>query len=148
RLLPMENSTSKLDQIFSIDHFVSPHQLAAEEIHYYLQSTESVRVESYAYGAAQLRTITVPSRWPKIGKLLSEVGISPDIVIGLIARPQESGSPPQIIFPRGDDWFEAGDEVTIAGTTEAVQKAHTYFGITQRRVQSAFIVGGGLVGEY
>lgn len=134
--------------MFGVDHFVSPERLAAEDIQRYLQSAESLRVESYAHGAAQLRTLTVPSKWQKLGKPLEKIDFPIGVMVGLIARPSEENRRLQIIFPHGSDCLEPGDEVTLVGTTEAIRKAHAFFGITRKRVRNAFIIGGGRVGEF
>jgi trk system potassium uptake protein len=135
-------------KLFAVDHFVSPERLAAEELDQHLLSPESIRVESHAQGAAQLRTLIVPAKWPKIRRPLSEIEFPLSVIVGLIARHAEGTEGVQVIFPHGNDWLEAGDEITVAGTTEAMRKVHAFFGITQRRIRSAFIIGGGRVGEY
>ncbi len=146
-------NTTRLDfgRIFAVDHFVSPEVLAAQEIYQYLLSLGSVKLESYAHGAVQMRTLTIPLKWPKAGRPIFELAIPEGLVMGLISRPLapgkgRAGERYQIIFPHGKDCFYPGDEVTLIGTAEEAEQAHLFFGVPQHRVGSAVIVGGGRVG--
>ncbi len=146
-------SRTRLDfgRLFAVDHFVSPELLTVQEICKHILSLGSIRVENFALGAVQMRTLVVPAKWDKAGVSLADLQLPAGVMVGLIARPMEAEKErplegQRIIFPHGSDIFSPGDEVTLIGQTEPMGEIHHYFGIHQKPVHSAVIIGGGLVG--
>lgn len=133
-------------RIFSVDHFVSPDLLVAQEIYKYVTSLGSVTMATFAYRAVQMRTIVIPKKWKQEDKSLAELTLPEGVMVGLIHR-QSGLSHQQLIFPHGDDHLLPDDEVSFIGETEAMQELHNYFGITQPQVKTATIVGGSLMGS-
>lgn len=133
-------------RIFDVDYFIGPEVLVANEIFKYMVSPGSLRVETFAHGAVQLRTIIVPQTWRKGDKTLSELELPPGMMIGLICRhDSHAGAKPEekhVIFPHGDDHILPGDEVTVIGETEVVTESHQFFGLTLHPIKSAVIIGG------
>lgn len=131
-------------RIFDVDYFIGPELLVANEIFKYMISPGSLRVESFAHGAVQLRTIVVPQSWRKENKTLSELELPSGMMIGLIRREKTlitKDEEKEIIFPHGDDRILPGDEVTLIGETEVIGEVHQYFGLTLHPIDSAVIVG-------
>jgi trk system potassium uptake protein TrkA len=135
-------------RIFNIDYFLNPELLVANEISKFTEAGEALRVESFAHGALQLRTLVVPSKWKKKDKKIADLQIPEDIIIGLIRRKIDSSKENsyQIIFPHGNDHILPLDEITILGETEAIGKAYEFLGISSSSIKSALIIGGSLVG--
>ncbi|GAB4226682.1 MAG: Trk system potassium transporter TrkA [Chlamydiales bacterium] len=135
-------------RIFDVDYFIGPELLVATEIFKYMTSPGSVRVESFAHGAVQLRTIIVPNTWRKGDIPISQLDLPEGMMIGLIYRTsdREPGTlkleEEEIIFPHGDDHILPGDEITMIGETEVIDKAHQFFGLSLKPVRSAVIFGG------
>jgi len=134
-------------RIFDVDYFIGPEVLVAHEIFKYMVSPGSLRVETFAHGAVQLRTIVVPQSWRKGDKKISELDVPAGMMIGLIGRDNTHSKSAkhgekEVIFPHGDDQILPGDEVTIIGETEVVSEAHHFFGLSQHPIQSVVIVGG------
>ncbi len=130
-------------RIFDVDYFIGPELLVAQDIFKHMMSPGSLRVETLAHGAVQLRTLMVPKSWRKGDHPLSKLQLPPDLMVGLIRRPTHHNEENmQVIFPHGNDHIQPGDEVTLIGETEVIVEAHKLFGITQEPVTSVVIVGG------
>jgi trk/ktr system potassium uptake protein len=130
-------------RIFAIDQFVSPELLAAEEIYKYVASLGTLRMESFAHGTVQMRTMRVPRNWKRTSEPLAQLPLPDGVMVGLIYRREGEQ---HVIFPHGRDALMEGDEVTFLGRSEAMEELHEFFGIPQEMAESALIVGGGLVG--
>lgn len=150
---------SRIDfgRVFYVDHFVSPELLTAEEIYQCIVSPGSIGSESFAHGSVQMRTFVVPKKWRKVDKRLRELSLPAGMMVGLISRDGVGGSSSKgksdvstrklrCFFPHGEDTIRHGDEVTVIGESDVIADAHQVFGIMQKTVQSAVIVGGSLIG--
>lgn len=149
---PSYVSKSRLDfgRIFSVDHFVSPEYLAAFDVATYALNVGAVKVQNFAMGSVQMRTLIVPNKWKKAGIPLSKLELPQGVLAGLIHRggirlKGKSGEHEEILFPHGDDSFHPGDEVTMVGQTEPIEEIHEFFGIAQKKIESALIIGGGMI---
>lgn len=123
-------------RIFNIDYFIGPELLVAHEIYKYIVSPGSLRVESFAHGAVQLRTLKIPTNWRKADQTLMELKLPSGIMIALIYREGE------VIFPHGNDRIFPGDEVTLIGETQTLSSVHQFFGLEYKDVSSVMIIGG------
>lgn len=139
----LNNSRLDFSHVFSVDYFIAPEFLVANDIVKYMISPGSVAVEHFAHGAVQLRTLIIPSKWKKGDRRLRELGLPADVMVGLIRR--NEGDSSSLIFPHGQDFILPGDEVTFIGDTDAISELHHFLGIPQRMIKSAVIVGGSLV---
>ncbi|MBS0621862.1 MAG: Trk system potassium transporter TrkA [Verrucomicrobia bacterium] len=145
-------SQTRIDcgRLFSVDHLISPELLVVQDICKDILNLGSIRVENFALGAVQMRTLIVPPKWKYVGIPLSKLTLPEGVMVGLIARSQLKGKgkpldPHQMIFPHGNDSFHEGDEVTFIGQTEAMGTLHRFFGIEQKGASSVVIFGGDLV---
>ncbi len=141
---------SRLDfgRLFDVDDFICPELLVANEIDKYLVSSGSLRVETFAHGAVQLRTVLIPTSWRKSDIPLAKLELPSGMMAGLICRKKsrqhdyvQQGSR-EIIFPHGNDCILPGDELTLIGETDVIEEAHSYFGVSQKTVKSVVIMGG------
>jgi trk system potassium uptake protein len=135
-------------RLFDVDDFISPELLVANEIYKFLISPESLRVESFAHGAVQLRTVVIPTTWRKSTIPLSDLELPKGMMVGLISRKKSqqhdymhSGAY-DVIFPHGKTYILPGDELTLIGETDVIGEAHSYFGVSQKTVKSVVIMGG------
>lgn len=132
-------------RIFDVDYFIGPELLVAHEIFRFMISPGSLRVEAFAHGAVQLRTIVIPPKWRKSESKISELKLPQGMMIGLICRYSNRHSKKadkEVIFPHGNDHILPGDEVTIIGETQVISEAHQYFGLDHHPIRSVVIVGG------
>ncbi|WP_068471427.1 Trk system potassium transporter TrkA [Candidatus Protochlamydia phocaeensis] len=136
-------------RLFNVDYFIGPELLVAYDIYKHIISPDLLAFENFAHGDVQMRTIRVPPDWGLYHKKLSELRLPKGMMIGLIYRFDISGgagAEPQIIFPHGTDHIFPGDEVTFIGEREQMASIHRFFGLSIKKVDSAVIVGGSLVG--
>jgi len=132
-------------RIFDVDDFIGPELLVANEIFKYMISPDSIRVETFAHGAVQLRTLVVPNSWRHGDTPISELDLPNGVMVGLIYRivvEPSGGNQEKVIFPHGQDTIKAGDELTLIGETEKIEGASNYFGLTKKSVNSVVILGG------
>lgn len=145
-------SRLNFEQLFCVDHLISPEWLTAEAISNMVLSSGSLSIESFSHGLVQMRTLQIPNLWRKEGIPLSSrelLEMPDDFMIGLIKRdtPLKSGHMHEhIIFPHGEDFLLPGDEVTVVGLDKTIQQLHRFFGITVKVPRSVLIVGGSLIG--
>ena len=95
-------------RLFSVDHFICPELLVAQDIYNYSIESGTVAAENFAHGAVQMRTVKVPATWRKSEKKLYELDIPEDLVVGLIFRTSLTKSKgkerehKELIFPHGN----------------------------------------------
>ena len=136
------------ERIFSVDHFVGPELLVAQDMFKAIVAPGSVAIESFAHGAVQMRTIVIPDNWHNAHKRLASLDLPDGIMIGLIRRSidgEGGDSHQQTIFPHGNDQILPGDQVTFIGEIDVVASVYQQFGIAEGEVKSAVIVGGTLL---
>lgn len=140
-------------RIFSVDYFIAPELLTADSILKIIMSAESIALESFANGAVEMRTLSVPAAWRYGHKPLKELELPEGVMVGLIHREigratgmhtEPNPDSAQLIFPHGDDHILPYDEITLIGETDVVLGIHRFFGIAQKPVASVVIVGGSL----
>ncbi len=135
-------------RLFNVDDFICPELLVANEIYKNMLTPEALRVETFAHGAVQLRTIMIPSTWRKADIPLSELELPKGMMVGVIRRRHSSEhdylekEKADIIFPHGQDCVLPGDELTLVGETEVIGEVHSYFGVSQKTVKSVMVMGG------
>lgn len=133
-------------RLFHIDHIVVPELLVANQISKILLN-QGLYSESFFYGGVLLRTVIVPKDWKNAGKTLTELRTSERrLIVALIRRKNPKNMNDEIIFPHGQDALYPGDEVTLIGDNRLPKEIESFFGIPPEVPESAFIVGGTLVG--
>lgn len=129
-------------EAFRVDRVVCPEVLTAQEIAKRIEHPGTQRLEYFAHGRVQLRSIFVESDAPAANKLLREIPLPGRTLIASIKREGK------LIIPRGDDRILAGDLISIIGSTIDISRIDKLFRRGSTRVQRIVIVGGGLVGFY
>jgi trk system potassium uptake protein TrkA len=148
----LNRSLIDFERVFDVDYLINPEILVAQEILKYILHPDSLAIENFAHGALQLRTVKIPASWEKESTPLHALGLPENIIVGLILRhlkdvPEDSQGPvSKVIFPHGRDTIQPDDEVTLIGAAEAMTTIHRHFGIPERTIKSAVIVGGSLTG--
>lgn len=133
-------------EIFSVDHFIGPEHILAQEIFKLIMSPQAISGEGFAHGAIHMNTLTVPSRWKKNDKKLWELDLPQGVMAGLIRRVKSNGeNGKSLIFPHGNDHLLVGDEVSFIGEADAINEVYHFFGMPPKKVHSVVIIGGSLV---
>lgn len=146
----LKSSRIDFKRLFFIDYFIGADVLIAQDILKSIISPESsIFTESFAHGAIQMRTILVPEDWKYNEVPLAKLDIPDEIILGLIRRHHphdeikiETEEKEKIIIPRGQDHIIAGDEVTLIGQTNAMEKIDNLFNVKEEKLKSVVIVGG------
>ena len=73
-------------KIFSVDHYISPALLTAENIFQKLLSPASLSIESFAHGAIQMRTLCISDKWKHQGVPLKDLKLPRGLMLGLITK--------------------------------------------------------------
>lgn len=123
-------------RLFFVDHFIGAEVLTAHDILKNVMNPEDLAIENFAHGMIQMRTITVPTSWKNQKTPLTKLNLPKELIISLIRRKED------IIFPRGEDHLEAGDEITVIGETKEMHNMHNIFKSEKKKVKSIVIVGG------
>ncbi|MEX1012825.1 MAG: Trk system potassium transporter TrkA [Waddliaceae bacterium] len=129
--------------IFNVDHFIGPEVLVSNEILKFIDAPGTFQINYFAHGGVQLTTFKIPSTWRKSEISLKELDLPKGIMVGVIAR--STGKKQSMIFPRGSDTLQKGDEVTFIGESEIMMDLHHYLGIEKKSIKKAVIIGGSLV---
>ncbi len=143
---------SRLDfsHIFSLDHFIAPELLVAQDIFKFIITPQLSGTEGFAHGAIQMHTLKIPKKWHFKDKPLIALDLPPGIMVAVIRRkiqPNENEiNNHEIIFPHGHDTLRPDDDVTFIGETDAINEIHLFFDLPQKYANSVIIVGGSLIG--
>jgi len=139
-------NTSRLDfsHLFAVDTFISPEIFVANAIYKYMIHPSSHTIETFAHGAVQLRTFTIPENWNKANVMIQELQLPENALIALIYREEKQKN--QLIFPHGNDFIKPGDEVTIIAETDMIARVYAFFNISEKMIHSAMVVGGSKTG--
>ncbi len=141
----MQHGRINCQELFSIDHVISSEMIVAGELFKQLTLGSLSKVENFANGAVQMRTLKIDKDTPEVNKKLADLSLGDNLLIGLIFRPQATlpDQPEnQLIFPRGDDLLLPGDEVSLIGTTEVILKLDGLFGLKSSHIHSVALSGG------
>jgi trk system potassium uptake protein len=132
-------------RLFNVDYFIGPELLVAYDIYKHIIHPGTLGFESFAHGALQMRTLTVPSDWGLAHKSLSQLGLPSGVILSLIHRKLEGGKE-QLIFPHGADHILPGDDITLIGEREQIADIPYFFGLESKKIKSVVLVGGSLIG--
>ena len=133
---------SRLDfgRLFSVDYFIGPELLAAQDLFKTLIHSGDVAVEHFAHGSIQMRTIKIPAKWDRGHLPIRDLHLPEDLIVGLIRR--KIGEEDKIIFPHGDDTLLPDDEVTVVGEAKVIHRLHEIFLSPEHPIRSIVLVGG------
>lgn len=134
------------NEIFSVDHFIAPEYILAQEIFKFMVSPQAISGEGFAHGTIHMNTIVVPAKWRKEDKKLWELNLPEGVMAGLIKRINKDNGTKQIIFPHGYDTIKPGDAVSFIGEADAINEVYHFFGMSPKKLLSAVIIGGSLTG--
>jgi trk system potassium uptake protein TrkA len=98
---------------WGVDVAISQVHLTAKVIEEEIGLGELVTLLKLAHGEAALVEVVLPEQAPCLGKAIREVNFPPETVIASIIRKG------QLVIPRGEVRFEAGDEVLAVSTVKA-----------------------------
>lgn len=123
---------------------VNPELASASEIARIFEFPSAVKIDTFAKGKIELLhfRVTEDCLLNNYGLIHIRSTLKCDVLVCTVTRNDE------IIIPRGDFIFKAGDKVCIVA---APAKANNFFkkiGITTGRVHTAMIVGGGTIAYY
>jgi trk system potassium uptake protein len=137
-------SNVDLQRVFNVDHFIAPNILAAFDIFERIVNPGALKIETFAHGDIQMRTLKVPATWDRAGKTLEQLELPREMRIALIKRGLNKS---KIIFPHGPDKILPDDEVTVIGQGQTVlEEGPVFFGITAKKVRSVVIIGASPIG--
>jgi trk system potassium uptake protein TrkA len=136
----LDSTQINFHQLFSVDHILGTELIIAHEIFKCIVNPGNLAIENFAQGAVQMQTIIIPENFPQKGKSLAEIRPMDNLLVGLIRR-KTDGEKRSLIFPKGQHILHPGDEATVIGKTNVMQNLHNIFGIIDKTVRSAVIVG-------
>lgn len=136
---------SRLDfaRLFFVDHLIGTELIVAHDIMQHLFHPETGRMENFAHGCVQMRTLTIPTLWKQAEVPLAHLKLPQNLLVGLIRRLRNADH--EVIFPMGSDALLPGDEITLIGDAKAMVKVSDFFGVEQKTVKSALILGGSMI---
>jgi trk/ktr system potassium uptake protein len=130
-------------RLFSVDYFIAPEILAANDIFKLLLTPKGENIENFAHGTIQMHTIKLSDNWGKVNVPIHSLGLAEEMIIGAVKREDKEGS--TIIFPHGDDYLLPKDEITIFGDTNTMKDVPEYFGLPPVYLHSVVIAGGSTI---
>lgn len=133
--------------LFHIDHFVGAETLAAQDLFNILIHSEDIAADHFAHGAIQMRTVKIPDTWDKAQIPIQELKLPENLIIGLIHRKVKEKEN-RILIPHGDAHLLPGDEVSLVGEADIMEKAHELFHIAPKKIRTAILFGGTLIAEH
>ena len=137
-------SKINFNEIFSVDHFICPALLVAQEIFKYIVTPRSSGAENFAHGAIHMHTMQVPETWTRSNQHLSDLKFPEGLMVGLIRRfkGEEISYDRKVIFPHGRDHLLPSDEVTFIGKPDAINSLNDFFEVPFQPINSVVLIGG------
>ncbi len=108
-------------EYFAIDYFLNPEALSAVELAKIIRNPERVAVENFARGMIEVQQIEVMESSTLLDKPLKNLSLPPDIRIGYVKKGET------LSVAGADTELEAGDLVTLFGTTDSIYKHKRLF---------------------
>jgi trk system potassium uptake protein TrkA len=133
-------STFDYQRHFGIDRLMSLEHLTALELAKGIRAPGVFAVENFARGGIQVREVQVEERPRAAGQKLKELGLPPEVRIGLISN--EAGTR----IPGADDMLQAGDRIALIGKDEDLIDIKKWFEKRTPPALSITIAGGGEIG--
>ncbi|UCC47702.1 MAG: Trk system potassium transporter TrkA [Gemmatimonadota bacterium] len=128
-----------------VDVMINPEMECARETFQLLQSEAATELAFFAGGRVQLLGLRVPAHAPVVGRSLAEVAAMVRDRRFLTAAISRNG---ETIIPRGDDRFQADDQVYIIGESRQMPSVLELAGYPEFKLQRVMIAGGGRTAVY
>lgn len=127
-----------------IDLVINPELEAAKYIKQNIDFPEALNVESFLNGRLKLVEFLIDqdSFLNDVSLFKFKQNLFPNILVCIIKRKDE------IIIPSGKDVLKAGDKIYITGSNNELINFQNSLGITTEKINSAFIVGAGIISHY
>lgn len=127
-------------KVLGCEFFISPEELASDEICKVVQEHSTLAVETFADGRVQMRRIRMEDEMLVVGKKVHELAMPELSLVVAIFRDDE------IIIPSGETEILKGDQILVIGASENVDDVLKVFGSKHPPAKHVVIVGGGEVG--
>jgi trk system potassium uptake protein TrkA len=128
-----------------VDVMINPEMECAREAFQLLQSEAATELAFFAGGRVQLLGLRVPAHAPVVGRSLAEVAAMVKDRRFLTAAISRNDA---TIIPRGDDRFQADDQVYIIGESRQMPRVLGLAGYPEFKLQRVMIAGGGRTAVY
>lgn len=129
-------------EAFNADRIVCAEVLAAQEIAKRLEHPGTLKLEYFAHGRIQMRSFYAEEGAPQVGVPLRDIPFPGRTLIAGISRNE------RFLIPGGSDKVEAGDGLTVLGSTADISRIESLFRRERERPRRVVVVGGSLIGFY
>lgn len=131
-------------QSMGVDMMINPDKAAANEGNKMIRYAETVELEKFGDGNVHVATVEITKDNVLAGVQMPQVHerLGAQILICAIDRGGK------IFTPKGQHDIRIGDKITFAAVGEEMDKALVQFGIIEKILKKAVIVGAGKVGYY
>ena len=131
-------------QSMGVDMMINPDKAAANEGNKMIRYAETVELEKFGDGNVHVATVEITKDNILAGVPIPQVHerLGAQILICAIDRAGK------IFTPKGQHDIRTGDKITFAAIGEEMDKALVQFGIIEKILKKAVIVGAGKVGYY
>lgn len=120
---------------------VHPWEIISEKITSLIGSPFAWKTETLAMGKIKMFKLKVEENTPIVGVTLANLGPPKAWIFVAISRDGK------ISIPTGETKLEAGDYVFALGVAEILGKLKELFGVHEKEIKSAVVVGGGRLGR-
>lgn len=124
---------------FGIDQIVCPEYLTSLAIAGVLRDPAIHAVEHFARGQIVMERVEVSDQASVLGKPLRVLGLPPGLRIGIVIKHGRA------IVPTAETVIESGNEVTLVGTTEVLEKILPEFRRGKMRPRRIVVMGGSAI---
>lgn len=133
-----------LKEQLGLSKIINPDLEAAKEIVRILKFPAALSVSSFAKGHAELIRFKVPNECYLDGKILSKIQEDCDFTFLVCAVERNDN----ITIPNGNQNIKGGDIITIIATPKNAYRFFRKMEISQKRISSVMIIGGGRTAFY
>lgn len=120
---------------------VHPWEIISEKITSLIGSPFAWKTETLAMGKIKMFKLRVEENTPIVGVTLANLGPPKAWIFVAVSRDGK------ISIPTGETKLEAGDYVFALGVPEILGKLKELFGVHEKEIKSAVVVGGGRLGR-
>lgn len=122
-------------------NIVHPWEIISEKITSLIGSPFAWKTETLAMGKIKMFKLKVEENTPIVGKSLANLGPPKAWIFVAVSR---NG---KITIPTGETKLEPGDYVFALGVPDILGKLKELFGVHEKEIKSAVVVGGGRLGR-
>lgn len=135
-------STFDYQDHFNIDRLMSMEHLSAMELARAIRHPGASAVEIFARGELEMQELSVSVKAKAVGKLLKDLDLPAAVRVGSIGREGH------MKIAGAADKIEAGDQITLIGTSDDIDNVRAIFQREQPPKQGVVIAGGGETGYH